>query len=132
MSHTPHPYAHTLSAALAPPRETRTSLAARLDRVPQRFLDSLFIAMQSEKGRAGFAEDLRWCAGLCRATWGEEALWNGMVHVQRGEKKNTHLMYAAGFGDAARVRWLLARGAPTELGRLWIYSVHVGCTHESC
>ena len=111
----PDPYAHTLCAALAPPRETRAALAARLDRVPQRFLDALFVAAQSEPGRKGFAEDLVWCAGLCRTTWREEALWNGLVHVRRGEGKRTHLMYAAARGDVARVRWLLARGAPTEL-----------------
>jgi ankyrin repeat protein len=115
MSNPPHPYAHTLSAALAPPRETPADHADRLERVPQLFLDALFIAFQSEKGRAGFAEDLRWCAGLCTVTWGEEALWNGMVHVQRGMDKRTHLMYAAAHGDVERVRWLLARGAPTEL-----------------
>ena len=111
----PHPYSHTLCAALDPPHESPADRADRLERVPQLFLDALFIAFQSEKGRAGFAEDLRWCAGLCRATWGEEALWNGMVHVRRGWHYRTHLMYAAERGDVERVRWLLARGAPTEL-----------------
>ena len=111
----PHPYAHTLCAALAPPRETPADRADRLDRVPELFLDALFIAFQSEKGRKGFAYDLRWCAGLCRATWREEALWNGLVHVRRGWHYRTHLMYAAERGDAERVRCLLARGAPTEL-----------------
>jgi len=111
----PDPYAHTLCAALAPPRETRAARAVRLDRVPERCLDALFIAAQSERGRAGFAYDLQWCAGLCRATWREEALWNGLVHVQCGANKRTHLMHAAQRGDFARVRWLLARGAPTEL-----------------
>jgi hypothetical protein len=114
MSLPPHPFAHTLCAALAQPRETPTDRADRLVRVPELFLDSLFIASQSEKGRAGFAHDLRWCAGLCRATWREEALWNGMVHVRRGWRKRTHLIYAVQRDDAARVRWLLARGAPTE------------------
>ena len=115
MSRPPHPYAHTLCAALAPPREAPADRADRLDRVPELFLDALFIAFQSEKGRAGFAEDLRWCAGLCTATWREEALWNGLVQVRRGEWKRTHLMYAVDRGDVARVRWLIARGAPTEL-----------------
>jgi hypothetical protein len=128
MSLPPHPYSHTLCTALAPPRETPADRADRLDRVPELFLDALFIAFQSETGRAGFAYDLRWCAGLCTATWREEALWNGLVHVRRGMYKRTHLMYAAqrvdvdrarwlrgGCGDVGRVRWLLARGAPTEL-----------------
>ena len=111
----PHPYAHTLCAALAPPRESPADRADRLERVPQLVLDALFIAFQSEKGRAGFAEDLQQCAGLCTATWREEALWNGLVHVRRGEFKGSHLMHAARRGNVARVRWLLARGAPTEL-----------------
>ena len=79
------------------------------------FIDALIIAFQSEAGRTGYAEDLRWAAGLCRATWGEEQIWAGLVHVQRGAKKRTHLMYAALTGNVARVRWLLARGATTEL-----------------
>ena len=78
-------YMHTLCPALAKDDEP-FSFADRLARVPERFLDALFIAAQSERGRAGFAYDLRWCAGLCAATWREEALWNGLVHVRRGEK----------------------------------------------
>ena len=96
----PHPFAHTLCAALAPPHESPADRADRLTRVPQLFLDALFIAFQSEKGRAGFAHDLRWCAGLCTATWNEEALWNGLVHVRRGKQKRTHLIFAAQRGDA--------------------------------
>jgi hypothetical protein len=91
----PTEYIDTLSISLAPPTLRATILQLknladvqkRLDRVPELFLDAIFIAFQSEKGRAGFAEDLRWCAGLCRATWREEALWNGMVHVRRGKRK---------------------------------------------
>ena len=79
------------------------------------FFDALFIAFQSERGRTGFAEDLRWAAGLCRTTWAEEQLWEGLVNVQRGRQKRTHLMYASMKGDVERVRWLLARGSPTEL-----------------
>ena len=108
-------YDHTLCPALTPARETLASRAARLDRLPERFLDCLFIAFQSERGREGFAADLRWCAGLCRATWREEALWIGLVHVRRGKYQRTHLQHAAERGDVARVRWLLERGAPTEL-----------------
>jgi hypothetical protein len=81
----------------------------------QSFLDALNIAFQSERGRKGYAEDLRWAAGLCATTWREEQLWNGLVHVRCGEKKRTHLMYAAKKGSVARVRWLLERCAPTEL-----------------
>ncbi len=50
-----NPYVHTLCAALATPIEIEAAAitAARLDRVPELFLDALFIAMQLEKGRAG-------------------------------------------------------------------------------
>lgn len=110
-----------LSPQLASPAEAAAetawyaAVAARLERLSERCLDALFIAAQSEKGRTGFAEDLKWCAGLCRATWNEEALWSGLVHVRRGPKARTHLMFAARHGDVERVRWLLARGAPVEL-----------------
>jgi hypothetical protein len=110
-----HPYSHILSPALTPARESPADRADRLVRVPQRCLDAIVIAAQSERGREGYAFDLRWCAGLCRATWNEEALWNGLVHVQRGAMDHTHLMFAAMRGDAVRVRWLLARLAPPDL-----------------
>jgi hypothetical protein len=53
------------------------------------FFDALFIAFQSERGRTGFAEDLRWAAGLCRTTWRKEQLWDGLVNVQRDRQKRT-------------------------------------------
>lgn len=80
-------------------------------RVGDLFLSALMIAFQDETGRRGYAEDLRFAAGICRATWGEEQIWNGLARVQRGASKRTHLMYAAWKGDVDRVRWLLARGA---------------------
>ena len=107
-------YEHVLSRAFTSAEEDRK----RQDRIAQtadRFLDALFIAMQSEKGRKGFAYDLRWCAGLCRATWRDQAVWNGLVHVQRGPKKRTHLMYAAKSNAVAFSKWLLKRGALLEL-----------------
>jgi hypothetical protein len=36
------------------------------------FFDALYVAFQSETGRAGYADDLRPAAGICRTTWGEE------------------------------------------------------------
>jgi ankyrin repeat protein len=77
-------------------------------------VDSLCVAFQSERGRKGYAEDLRASAGLCHATWDEEQIWNGLVHLHRGRKKRTHLMYAAYKGEVERVRWLLQRGARLE------------------
>jgi ankyrin repeat protein len=85
------------------------------DAAADRFLDALIIAFQSEADRAGYAEDLRLAAGICSATWGEEQLWSGLVNVQCGERFRTHLMFAAKTGNTARVLWLLARGAQTEL-----------------
>ena len=84
------------------------------------FLDALFIAAQfpggqiSEADKCCYAYDVRACAGLCRATWVEEAFWSGLARVSSGWRKRTRLMYAAAQGDAARVAWLLARGAPRE------------------
>ena len=88
---------------------------AAVDATAGPFIDALIIAFLSEAGRAGYAEDLRWAAGLCRATWGEEQIWAGLVHVRRGRMQRTHLMYAAWRGKVARMRWLLARGATTEV-----------------
>ena len=84
------------------------------------FLDALFLVAQfpggqiAEAGKCCYAFDVRACAGLCRATWAEEAFWSGLVRVHAGPKKLTRLMYAAAHDDAARVAWLLARGAPME------------------
>ena len=84
------------------------------------FLDALFLVAQFPGGQIAEAEkccyayDVRRCAGLCTATWAEEAFWSGLVRVRAGRRKRTRLMYAARNGDAVRVAWLLARGAPRE------------------
>ena len=85
------------------------------------FLDALFLVAQfpggqiAEADKCCYAFGVRLCAGLCRATWAEEAFWSGLVRVSHpGPKKRTRVMYAACHGDAARVAWLLARGAPRE------------------
>jgi ankyrin repeat protein len=86
------------------------------------FLSALFIVAQvpggqvAEKDKCCYAFDVRKAAGLCRATWAEEGFWSGLVRVQHpGRSRRTRLMYAAHRGDADRVRWLLARGAPLEV-----------------
>ena len=86
------------------------------------FLDALFLVAQfpggqiAEADKCSYAFDVRLCAGLCRATWAEEAFWSGLVRVSHpGRQKRTRLMYAAYHGDAARMAWLLARGAPREV-----------------
>jgi hypothetical protein len=84
------------------------------------FLDALFLVAQfpggqiAEADKCCYAYDVRRCAGLCRATWAEEAFWSGLVRVPVGPRRRTRLMYAAMRGDAARAAWLLARGAPRE------------------
>ena len=67
-------------------------------------LDAIIAAI---KAPDGFAEDLHGLAGLCRATWVEEQVWDGLVRVQCGVLRRTHLMYAAWKGDVARVKRLL-------------------------
>ena len=103
--------ANAATAALA---EEARALAEEL------YLDALFLVAQfpggqiAEAAKCCYAFDVRLCAGLCRATWAEEAFWSGLVRVRAGPAKRTRLMYAAAHGDAARVSWLLARGAPRE------------------
>jgi ankyrin repeat protein len=80
-----------------------------------RVLDALVIPFLSEQSRAGYVEDVRLAGGVCRELWNEERVWGQLVRLQRGGKKRTSLMYASMMGDHARVQWLLARGAPTEL-----------------
>ena len=67
------------------------------------FLDALFLVAQFPGGQIAEAEkccyafDVRLCAGLCRATWAEEAFWSGLVRVSHpGPEKVTRLMYALG------------------------------------
>jgi hypothetical protein len=102
------------SAAAAALAEEARALAEEL------FLDALFLVAQFPGGQIAEAEkccyayDVRRCAGLCTATWAEEAFWSGLVRVSHGPKKRTRLMYAAAHGDASRAAWLLARGAPRE------------------
>jgi ankyrin repeat protein len=106
--------AEGFAARRAPIAERRREVAEEL------FLDALFIVAQFPGGQIAEAEkccyafDVRLCAGLCRATWAEEAFWCGLVRVRSGRHKRTRLMYAAIRGRAARVEWLLARGAPKD------------------
>ena len=61
------------------------------------FLDALFLVAQfpggqiAEAGQCCYAYDVRLCAGLCRATWAEEAFWSGMVRVRHGPRRLTRL-----------------------------------------
>ena len=118
------PYAHTLCATLTPPDESPADTAKRLDRMPKRFLKAIGIAMDSAPGRAGLSSNLRWCAGLSRASWSHKRFWSGLVHVQRGPQKRTHLMYASMLGDD----WLVSKLLECDgaRGRKRVYSDHVG------
>jgi hypothetical protein len=101
-------------AAVAALAEEARALAEEL------FLDAVFLLAQfpggqiAEADKCCYAFDVRMCAGLCRGTRAEEPFWSGLVRVRAGPWKRTRLTYAAGHGDAARVVWLLARGAPRE------------------
>ena len=123
--------AHLLAfGALAPPPPSPPPLArfralilsaARAERVralrEELFLDALFIVAQfpggqiPEAAKCCYAYDVRLCAGLCRATWAEEAFWCGLARVQSGPTRRTHLMYASHKGDAARAAWLARKAA---------------------
>ena len=107
--------------------------AARADALRYNFLSCLFLAAQN-----GFGQDVEPFLALSRETWGEEQLWAAVKDLPHGRVRQegpaprlaaepfgfergpfsagrTHVMYAAQAGDAARLRWLIARGARLEL-----------------
>lgn len=72
---------------------------------------------------SGFASDVAPAAVTCRDAWSDADVWKYMVHVLGPERFDRHgrrlggatpLHSAAGAGDAARVRWLVERGAPPD------------------
>ena len=96
----------------------RDAIAARLAaagyalNITNPVVDALFLVAQHEHKLA----DAYFALGsLCKATRAEEVLWRALVLARRGQMKRTVLMQAAHKGDAARVKWLLARGAPLEV-----------------
>ena len=95
------------------------------------FISALICAAQN-----GYAREVDPFVGLCRETWGEEALFDALKDLPHGRLRlrsaeeataqglpefdpygmgRTRLMYAAYDGDEARVEWLLKRGARLEL-----------------
>ena len=103
---------------------------ARL-KLRQGFISALIVTAQN-----GYARDVDPFVGLCRETWGEEALFDALKDLPHGRKRlrtaeeaaaqglpefdpygmgRTRLMYAAHMDDLARVEWLLKRGARLEL-----------------
>ena len=100
----------------------------------------LFITAFIFTGQNGFGQDVDHLLHLSKETWGEEILFDAVKDLPHGAlkrkdtepgavltmqeketvvdpfgKKRTRLMYAAFAGDAARLRWLLKRGARLEL-----------------
>ena len=107
--------------------------AARADALRYNFISCLFLAAQN-----GFGQDVEPFLALSRETWGEEQLWDAVKDLPHGcvrregparwdaeepfgfdlgpcSAGRTHVMYAAQAGLAARLRWLIARGARLEL-----------------
>ena len=95
------------------------------------FISALIITAQN-----GYAREVDPFVGLCRETWGEEALFDALKDLPHGKKRlrsaeeaaaqglpefdpygmgRTRLMFAAQTGNKARVEWLLKRGARLEL-----------------
>ena len=75
----------------------------------QRTIDAIIVAFQTEDGREGFAEDFRHCAAVCRATWGEEQLWDGLNSVD--SDGDTPLHHASTKGHTEVMALLIAAGA---------------------
>ncbi len=61
-------------------------------------------------------------AGTARALRADKALWAALPLAYRGPRGRTLLLHAAMCGNAARVRFLLERGAAVDQGNAW------GCT----
>ena len=100
-----------LSDALASLRllRSRAHLVALFNR-RYNFISALICAAQN-----GYAREVDPFVGLCRETWGEEVLWDALKDLPHGKQRRTRLMHAAQKGDAARVKWLLKRGARPNL-----------------
>ena len=134
----------TTSAEAASAAVTAAAAAedARAEALRYNFLSCLFLTAQN-----GFGQDVEPFLALSRETWGEEQLWAAIKDLPHGTLRRegpaqhyhpafgreagpysmarTRLMYAAQAGDAARLRWLIARGAKLELkdwkGRTALY-----------
>ena len=108
---------------------------AQLELARQR-LRGLFISALICTAQNGYAREVDPFVGLCRETWGEEALFDALKDLPHGRKRlrsaevaaaqglpefdsyglgRTRLMYAVMKGDVARTEWLLKRGANMEL-----------------
>ena len=74
-----------------------------------------FISALIATAQNGHARDVDPFAGLCRETWGEEALFDALKDLPHGRHLRTRLMHASMAGSVARVEWLLKRGARLEL-----------------
>ena len=120
-----HTHSQTAAAAAA-------DAAARADALCYNFISCLILTAQN-----GFGRDVEPFLALSRETWGEEQLWAAVKDLPHGTLRRegpakrfyptfsreagpysmarTRLMYAAQAGDAARLRWLLARGSRLEL-----------------
>ena len=91
----------------------RAALQAVYDaHVAEKFLDALFVISQHDGG--AWAQDIRQCAFICRATRDEEMLWSSMSRVGCGPRRRTHLMYAAKADNDQDIRWLIKHGADLE------------------
>jgi ankyrin repeat protein len=115
------------NAAAAPAED-----AARADALRHNFLSCLILSAQN-----GFGQDVEPFLALSWETWGEEQLWAAVKDLPHGRVRQegparqfyrtfgcelgpfsagrTHVMYAAQAGLAARLQWLIARGARLEL-----------------
>ena len=119
-----------LRAEVAELRPLAAEEVARL-KLRQGFISALIITAQN-----GHAREVDPFVGLCRETWGEEALFDALKDLPHGKKRlrsaeeaaaqglpefdphgmgRTRLIYASWKGNKARVEWLLKRGARLEL-----------------
>ena len=74
----------------------------------------------------GYREEALRAALLCRALRDDVQLWGALKDVRFGPRGKTRLMHAAARGDAARLAWLLARGANpnAQCAQSWPWHCH--------
>ena len=63
----------------------------------------------------GYGAQVGQLAGAARAFYSDAQVWGAQVH-HKGARGRTHLMHAARMGSAARVQYLLDRGAAADAG----------------
>jgi len=80
-----------------------------------RMISALIIASQNERGRRGFARNLRPLGNAWKELRNEPDFRKHQATKQRGEYERTEIMYAASHGKLNNLKQLLKRNIPDQL-----------------